>query len=129
MSIQVEWDNEDHRIIRFDYDDKWTWADHFAAVQQSVAMMKTVDHTVDMIINLENSSHLPPNALTNIRSTALKGTPNWRITVLVGMNTFAQLLMNMFGKINKDLGQHFVAVDTMEEAYALIADRRAKDKD
>ncbi|MEL7236056.1 MAG: hypothetical protein AAGK74_16240, partial [Chloroflexota bacterium] len=59
MGIRVVWDDDEKTVVRHIYEGTWTWRDFREAVHKAWAMMHTVDHTVDAILDLRNGDVIP----------------------------------------------------------------------
>jgi hypothetical protein len=123
MGIKASWDNEDHTILRFNYEGSWTWDDLHNALSQGHAMMRTETHTVDVLIDVSQSRLIPSGALARGKHIDDIKPDNHGMTAVVGANTFMQGLYDLFRKIyRKNL--NVVYVPTLEEARAKIAEQR-----
>src|SRR5882672_2328746 len=67
MPIQVEWDNEEKNLIRWNFVGKWTAQELRATIQKSNEMFAAQDHTVNHIIDLSQAESLPANVINEIR--------------------------------------------------------------
>lgn len=128
MKITVEWDNEQHTILRWVFQSRWSWDDYSTAQQESNEILAEIDHPVDVIGDLRNTSSLPSNALTAYRGFVAETAPNVDLIVLVGASRFVKAMVNVFVKVmpGKVPGTHFVMADTIDRAYTLIAEHQAK---
>jgi hypothetical protein len=52
MSIEVGWDNNDKKTLRFIFEGKWDWDDLRSAKLQAEDLMDTVDHPVNVIVQM-----------------------------------------------------------------------------
>ncbi|HUN07367.1 MAG TPA: hypothetical protein PLQ56_12235 [Aggregatilineales bacterium] len=128
MTVTTAWLNSEKTIILYDFEGEWTWTEYHAAVDQSHIMLRTVPHTVDFIVNMAYSRHMPPNAYLNIIDAARRRPENWGISaVVVGPHmTFMRRFRARLGRLLPGLGRHYVFVTTMEAARTLIRREAAK---
>ncbi|GAB4573161.1 MAG: hypothetical protein Kow0077_14710 [Anaerolineae bacterium] len=77
MSILVEWDNEDQTAIRLGYENTWNWRDHFIALDAVNTLLCTVDHPVDLILDLERSMPLPESTAWHVTRPQVRLHENW----------------------------------------------------
>jgi hypothetical protein len=124
MPIQVQWDNEDKTILRYQYEGAWTWDDLYTALAQGYEWIDTVDHTVDIIIDLRQSSIIPSSALTHARNLDKHRHPRIGLTIAVGANRFIQLLADTFKRLVPSVASQYTLLATLDEARALIARNR-----
>ena len=54
MAISIEWGNDEHTIIYWVFNGKWTWEEFSDAQRDSNRLLATVAHTVHVIGNLQN---------------------------------------------------------------------------
>ncbi len=129
MPITVVWDDDDHSIVRYVYDGAWTWLDLRAAADQAVAMSRSVPHRVDILADLRRSGPLPVrNAIPVLKYMAEVSPPNMLIGIFVVVSggIHVQALGNIFRRVHPSIGVRNFFVNTLEEAYALIEQDRAR---
>lgn len=129
MGVKAMWLDDEKTIISYLFEGAWTWDEMRAAIQQSNALMDTVNYKVDFIADLRKSGLLPSNVLANVRDTAVQQPPHVNysgLTVFVGTDTLVQTLMNIALKLYQWLRNEYIYtfVATMDEAYELIARSR-----
>jgi hypothetical protein len=125
MGIQVEWDNDDKTVVRWDVSGVWTWTEFYTAQDESNRLIRSVDHTVDIIGNLLGSAGLPANTLTAYRQGLKRSAANRGVIVFVVSSTFLKAMVATFRRINKPLANKVLAASTVEEARALLVERQA----
>lgn len=67
MGIRVDWDNEDHTIMHYRFDQHWTWEEFETARKQAIDWIDTVTHKVGVIVETPPEMVVPPNVLTHVR--------------------------------------------------------------
>ncbi len=123
--IQVEWCDEAKTEIRLILRDGWTWADFYIAQRDADALIETVPGIVDGLFLPENSKHLPPNALSNLRSIVTRRHPRYGYTFVIGVHSYIATMLNAVAQ----LLPHYNSVrfvDTEEEALVLLREVQAK---
>jgi hypothetical protein len=126
VGIRVVWDNEAQTIIRHIYEDPWSTADYYAHIDQHYVLLEQRNHVLDIINDLRNTSQLPNDIVTAVRSASQKTHPNEGVIVMVGANNlFRSLIQVMYRVADNDI-KNIVMVDTMDEAYEIITTERAK---
>jgi hypothetical protein len=82
---------------------------------------------------LSKSKALPSGLLTHGRNAVSTTPPNIGVTVLVGANSVLRAFYTMFSSLYRALiaskELDMVMVNTHDEAYKLLAERRAKTAD
>jgi hypothetical protein len=127
LSISVEWGDEAHTVVYWEFPGTWSWKDYADAQEASHRLLETVDHTVAFIGNMASSPLLPANALTAYRGYVQRSAENTGLIVLVGASRLVKTMVQVFLRINPRKGipgTDFAFADTVEEAYALIAQKR-----
>jgi hypothetical protein len=122
MSITVEWDNDAKTVIRFTYVGQWDLKQFYDTTEQSNALMASVDHKVDVILDVRKSSLIPKNFVSTMRTIRFKTHPHTGSLVLVGGNMFMRTLTNaLTGFLGKSQQHPFTMTETLEEARAILA--------
>jgi len=121
MSITVEWDNPERTIILCTYRDTWTWEEFFGAAQEASDLQDTVQHTVDMVLDMRDSASTPSGVTGKFKEIARISHPNTGIRVLVTDADVMKLLFQVFATVYRPAARKYQVVDSLEKAYALIA--------
>lgn len=126
MSIDVQWENEEHTLVLWSFPPRWTWEDFFEAKEKSDTMLRSVTQVVDIVGDLTHSSILPQGAMGTYGSSTKSSPKNTGVIVLVGTSTFVKLMVGTFSKLIPFgvPGASFLFADTVEAAKDLIANRR-----
>ena len=121
MAIVTRWDNKKKSVILLEFESEWTWDELEAAVQKADGLIGSVEHYVDLIIDLEGTS-IPSNVLNAAKTLLASGEarPNEGARVVVGANG---ALKTIYQTIQKTFNS---AVEGREVLFAPnIADARA----
>lgn len=121
MGIRVEWDNDEKTVIRYVYEERWTWEDFHYARSQVREWLDTVDHRVDVIVDVRNSRLVPNGVLAQGRmfaSNAPIAHRNEGHTIVVGANSLMRSMFEMFGKVYSRLSDELELefASSLEEA-------------
>ena len=121
MAIVTRWDNKKKTVILLEFESEWTWEELEAAVQKADGLIGSVDHYVDLIIDLEGTT-IPRDVLNAAKTLLASGEarPNEGARVVVGANG---ALKTIYQTIQKTFNS---AVEGREVLFAPnIADARA----
>ncbi len=121
MAIITRWDNKMKTVILLEFESEWTWEELEAAVQRADGLIGSVEHFVDLIIDLEGTT-IPRDVLTAAKTLLASGEarPNEGTRVVVGANG---ALKTIYQTIQKTFNS---AVEGREVLFAPnIADARA----
>lgn len=122
MGITVEWDNPEKTIIFCCYRGKWTWEEFFWAARKASDLQDTVHHTVDMILDMRDSVTTPTGVTGRFKEIARISHPNTGTRVLVINADLMRLLFQVFASVYRPAAKKYQVVDSLDQAYALIAD-------
>lgn len=131
MPINLLWENEAKTIVRMEVVGQWTWDEMYSASQEGYAMLESVQHIVDPIIDFRNSAAIPIYSITHARHMIGKRHPRTGLTVMVSSSALIYNLWDIFRRVYGLFirEEEFTLVRTLEEAHALLnrvqADRAA----
>ena len=121
MGITTQWDNDAKTIIRCIYAGSWEWSDMHRSIAEVKALMQSVAHTVDIIIDVTHSQVLPANPLTHLDNLhSLPREANAGQTILVGANMFVKRIYALFCRANPEMIVRFQVAATLDEARAIL---------
>ncbi len=128
MTITLNWLDNTHKILKWDFDTHWTWEQFHQAVDESSLITKDYSHSIDLILNLADSQFpLTTAVIAHIRRGMTVATEQGGIVVLMSHNTFARVLVTVFSKVNPHLGKSFRVASSMDEAQKAIRAYRERD--
>ncbi|MBC7814597.1 MAG: hypothetical protein H7175_25805 [Burkholderiales bacterium] len=128
MMTRVEWDDEEHTILRFDLAKGHTWAEYHAAVLTLVEMSKQTSGRVDVIIN--NPFGLPPgNPLPELRRTVPVYSTITNLGLVIAINSrrlpgFIESLIKIATQVVGIAEDRSEFVNTLDEARQRIREHR-----
>ena len=102
MVIEVGWQDETRRVIRYSCISAWDWPDLHQAVKDSVTLMGTVDYPVQQVIDLGVYTQLPKgNALGHFRLVmqVSMGHANSGHVIMTNPNPFGRAMASTFMRI------------------------------
>ncbi|MFN8374861.1 MAG: hypothetical protein U0694_18520 [Anaerolineae bacterium] len=128
MSILTNWYNDEKTILYHTYEATWTWNDLYVAVDKAYALLESVDHTVDIIIDMRLSRIIPSNVFNHGKYTLVKTHPRRGYMIIVGAPRLAHILFQAFLKIydKEARGLRVVFVTTVEEGLDQIHELHAQ---
>jgi len=123
MPIKTEWETDEKVVLLSIYEGHWDLDEFYAAVQDINNMMDSVDHEVNIILDMRNSKALPKGFIGAIRQTGKKRHPCLGTMVLVGGNlllrTFNDMFLKLYPRPSSSRAMYMVA--NYEEAHAIFA--------
>jgi hypothetical protein len=122
LAIKVAWENDRKKVLVSIYQGAWDLNDFYAATEEINTLMDTVDHKVNLILDMRESGSLPKGFIGALRATAKKRHPHFGRMIFVGGNMFVRMFNDLFLKLYPRPDQNrvmYMAAD-YEEAYAIL---------
>jgi hypothetical protein len=120
MSITVQWDNQEHTLLRWDFVEPWDWDDFLAAQKASNDLISSVPHTVHIIGDVSRSHHLPTGAIARFRTYKRDDPPNAGRVVIVGASTYIRTIVETFRGMFPKTGGNFTFANSLDEARSQL---------
>lgn len=120
--IAVNWIDKQQTILCQTFTKFWNWHEYEHANHVTYEMLKTVNHTVDIIMDLGDEKMIPWEAFSQIESTTLTH-PHPNQGLKIGVTTkdfidFVKLFKRLYPKYENHIPIHFV--ETLQDAHQLI---------
>ncbi len=123
MAIVTRWDNKKKTIILLEFESEWTWDELEEAVRKADSLIGSVEHFVDLIIDLEGAA-IPRDILTGAKNLLASGEarPNEGARVVVGANGALRTIYQTLQKtLNNDAeGREVLFAPNLSDARAII---------
>lgn len=119
MGVWVTWDNPEKTILRYIYEETWTWDEWGTAVEDARTMMQSVDHKVFLIVDAA-CRDVPKGALSRFRHATCVEAGHVKMVLLVGNNAFLQTLFSIVRRLVQGCAMKLVTVATLDDAYQII---------
>lgn len=129
MGIYVEWDNEDRTVLRYTYEDFWSWDEFYSASAQARSMLETARHEVNTIVDMRSSTVMPRGMLAQARRALDQAChSNQGLIIGVGVNRFLETMYEFARQAHPDILEqiNIVLAPTMEDAYQILDQQRAE---
>ena len=129
MTITVNWDDDEHTIVRLASQDTWGMEEFRQACLQSMALLRTVEHPVYVLCALYLGFNLPHGILWELRDIIQISPPNWSGGIIITQDSFAVSLVVTLSQVYMRRKNHrLVAVANEAEAYRAIAKFKQQDQ-
>lgn len=125
MPIRVEWANPEKTILLEIVEGEWTLKDAYNLLDEVYHRMAEVPHRVDIIADMTQSHFSRQNIFSTFNHLQRRSSPNAGIIVVVRANAYVKSIADLARKIAPRGLAKIQFVDTMEEAYAVIANQNA----
>lgn len=130
MPASITWDDKSQTVLRYILTGTWTWAEFRLGVDEAVALINSVDHPVDVILDLRNSESLPlDNPFPTLKYMVSVVPPNASQTafIIVGGQSLMVALVNSLQKIYPT-DNKIAFVPTVQAARKIIYAGRAQQR-
>lgn len=125
MNILYRWLNDDKSIMQFIFQPQAQWDDFYDVLFNAFDEMHTVNHPVDVIIDLSRMSTFPSQTIKELHYLAELKHVNFRFRLLISQNPLMHIVYSAFNRIYPASSGMLCLCATMEEAYTFI-DLRAR---
>ena len=123
MAIITRWDNKKKTVVLLEFESEWSWTELEEAVQKADALIGSVEHFVDLIIDLEGTS-IPKDILNAAKTLLSSGEarPNEGARVVVGANGAMRTIYQTIQKTlnNAVEGREILFAPNLSDARAMI---------
>jgi hypothetical protein len=124
MPIDVRWDNGEHTIVRLDFVSPVSWETFQAAIDEAARLVFSVKHRVD-VLSIPGDVPMPPGSpAPQVMRAFKKLPPNVGLVIMVTSNDYSNTIVSAVGGVY--MGKRYRAADSVEAAYRIIAEHRAK---
>jgi hypothetical protein len=120
MAFEVIWGNAQKTILIQRYSELLTLEDYHQCIDASAALMQTVTHSVDLIMDLSNATVSNQAFLSAGNHAERAVPPNQRLVLMIGAPLHIQLIVKIAKSLFKKAAGNLYFVDTLTEAYRVI---------
>jgi hypothetical protein len=127
MKVQVQWHNEEHNLLYYQFEKDWDWEDMHKAFTEARSLMASVPHRVDIIMDLGVAGLVPKGALAKIRwAFDVPKAENIGVTIIVTPNAFVKYMTDMASKMWGSVIKNWpvIFVTKMDDAMKQLAEYR-----
>jgi len=97
MPITLQWDNDNQTVLRTIFWNHWTMEELNRQVNPFLMMLNSVDHIVDVLVDLRSGSYMPKEISVPLFRQAIDQLPqNVGIIVFVNDDATHQRMFNVF---------------------------------
>ncbi len=120
MPVQVEWDDDDRRIIRQVYSGYITLDDYTQAVDQVAEMVSQVPHTVHSIMDRRAITASPSSALPALLYANRRLPGNLGLRLVIAPSIYTRMIVNIGRRVAPRVIHQVYFAETLEEARLII---------
>lgn len=121
-TIVFGWDNTEQTVVRLTLLDNWTWADFYSINNEVVALLRSTDRRVHLLLDYSQTRTVPLGGfITHLRNVLQAYPANCGLTIIVTRNMLVQRLIGVFKQTYQaDLGKRVLLAAAFDDAYRLI---------
>ena len=126
MSIDVQWHDETRRAVTLTFHAGWTWQGLYAAITAADALIASVTHRVDLLIDLRQAGRLPGDFMQAAGEVFASGEAraNEGRRIVVGAGPVLRAAYGAFLKLNRKAAERpLIFAASPADAQAALARR------
>ncbi|MFQ3565896.1 MAG: hypothetical protein SNJ59_02745 [Aggregatilineales bacterium] len=120
MENTIFWDDKKHRRLRYVFAGVWDWDEFYAQIDAGCALIATVAHPVDMLLDFRMAGALDPDAVLKLKRAASLAEDLDGRCVVIADDAAMQTTYHLFLHVYPRLQAKFFLCTTVEEAHALL---------
>jgi len=124
MGIEVKWDNPEKTILLQTFEGKWSGAEYYASLDEMSVLLKDASQRVHLVGDMTDSIGIPALNLLAASGRVVKMVEQQFATItVVKAHNYFQSLVNVVRRMSPALAERVYFVNTLDEAYKLLAKR------
>lgn len=121
LNHTISWGNAEKSILLFTYEGRLEAQSYLDAFKQCCQMMETVQHAVDLIVDITQVTYIDVPGLLRLAPTFNKvSVRNHRSSIVVGMSPAARVVVDAAAYLAPRLVQGVRQAKTLEDAYEMV---------
>jgi hypothetical protein len=104
MSVIVHWENSQHTAVMLRFRATWTWAEFELASARLEALVSSVSHRVDVLIDMAEAGEIPTDGLLRMGELYADALPNLGQYVFIGAPQGFEAVMGVADRYYGALG-------------------------
>ncbi|HLV34886.1 MAG TPA: hypothetical protein VKY59_07235 [Spirillospora sp.] len=127
QGIQIDFDNAERTVIRWDFKGRWTWDDWYAGLDRALELRAAVNDVpvVPAILDFRHSGQVPMGALAHTRAAIEIMDPR-DYAILANGSGYIRSLVQAFCLLNPSVSDKVLLADSLAEARDIVMRRSAK---
>jgi hypothetical protein len=103
MAVSLQWHDAQKSALKLTFTAPWTWDDYEQLSPEIEAAMESVEHPVDLVIDLSEAGDLPEQALYHLRNAYSDTSPNRGQYIFLGAT-------DVFKTLFEAVDRHYTAL-------------------
>lgn len=126
MGIRVQWDNDAHTVVRYDFERQWTWEDFYTAKNAATALIDSVENPVAVMFDIPADVIVPSNFVSRMTGMLRQKHKRSYALVIVGGNSYTRALLGVLSSLADRMGSLLKVFNTLDEARAWIQEQETQ---
>ena len=126
MSIDVQWHDDTRRAVRLTFHAGWTWQGLEAAITAADALIASVPHRVDLLIDLRQAGRLPGDFMQAAGEVFASGEAraNEGRRIVIGAGPILRAAYGAFLRLNRKAAERpLIFAGSLSDAQAVLDGR------
>lgn len=124
-TVRLQWEDEEHTILRYEFDPDWRLADFEAAYQEATDRIEALSHPVYVIVNVGEYINLPPGFFLSAHRMQHMIPDNLALCAVVARGPMLEMLYRVLKRFAPLLAAFVMVVPTLECAHDRVARHRS----
>ena len=120
MSLLYRWLDDDKSIMNFIFHADFTWDSFYNVLSQAFNEIHTVNHSVDIIIDLSRVRVIPVQTIKELHYLSQLEHINFRHRILISQNPLMREVFHAFVRSYPQSSRSLYLCETMEVAHHFI---------
>jgi hypothetical protein len=120
MSVTYRWENEGKTVIRFIFDEPWTWSEYYEMKPISDKAIAEVGHKVGAIIEIPRNLHLGADALSHALRIDRSKPANLLLMVVVTQSPLYKAFLGLAARVFPEFSKGVKWSSSEEAARRII---------
>ncbi len=127
MRIESAWVDEGcHSWLYIRFHQGWTWEEFYSIHVEVQPYLIALERALDVIVDARGTHTVPPGFLSRLPGIVSTLPPNIGRIVVVDASAVMRGLFTVFAGVYPTLAEHFLFVDSLEAAQALLSESDAR---
>jgi hypothetical protein len=124
MCVTVQWDSGGDTAVLYTFSGQWSWDEFRAAWHEARALVSSVPHRVDSILDFGQSAGVPSGMLVKADHVLRGRLPNAGYIMLVNTSGLVNMLVTTYKAMNPKGGKLVFTTQTLAAARAKLTELR-----
>ena len=128
MAVNAEWHDPERTVIIYRVEGTWDWGEFYRAVVRANALLDTVAHTVDFLVDMSRSTSVPamnPAVMPFAAHNPTLDHENAGVLVVAGASAFVKTIFDIFARFYSHSADRYYFSATLAGAESILQAHQA----